>query len=168
MPLTYDSRLIARLLQQLRKSLLRGIKHTGRVIKETILRRVLARQHTGSAGATQRVGYKTIRKTYSIACYTVQVGSRNITLIIATHHLRRMVVSHNIDNIIRALRLVFTATRRKSRHRSQPIQDVCLRLFHILIFIILSIYRAPRTKEANPQITLYCKVIINSEKAGSC
>ena len=74
MPLTDDGRLITSLLQQLGERLLLGIEHAGRVIEETILRRMFTRQHTGSTRTTQRVGNKTIRKTNSVTCNAVEIG----------------------------------------------------------------------------------------------
>ena len=62
---------------------------------------MLTRNHTSTTRATQRVCDKTVCKTYPFIGYPIQVRGVHITLVIATHHLSRMVVCHNVDNIQR-------------------------------------------------------------------
>ena len=62
---------------------------------------MFTRKHTSTARATQRVCDKTVCKTYPVVSNPIQVGRIHITFVIATHHLSRMIVRHNIDNIQR-------------------------------------------------------------------
>ena len=61
---------------------------------------MLTGNHTGTAWTTQRISNKTIGKAYTIIGYTIQIRSLHITGIITTHHLSRMIIRHNIYNII--------------------------------------------------------------------
>ena len=67
---------------------------------------MLACNHTGTAGTTQRVCHKTVRKAHSLIDYAIQVGSFHVARIITAHHLCRMVIGHDIHNIILLLLLL--------------------------------------------------------------
>ncbi|CCZ37965.1 unknown [Bacteroides fragilis CAG:558] len=60
---------------------------------------MLACDHTSTAGTAQRVCNEGICKTHAVTGNTVEVRSFHITGIVAAHHLCRMVVRHNINNV---------------------------------------------------------------------
>lgn len=63
-------------------------------------------QHTGTTGTTQRVGHKTIGETYTFIGNPVQIGRFHVACVITAHHLRRMVIGHDIHNVVLLLFLL--------------------------------------------------------------
>ncbi len=99
MPFTYDSRGITRLLHQFGHGLLTAVKDAVLVVRKPILVAVLTCDHTGTTRAGERVGHKTVDKPHSVLSNTVQIGGLYITMIVARHHLCRMVISHDIQDV---------------------------------------------------------------------
>ena len=67
---------------------------------------MLACNHTGTAGTTQRVCHKTVREAHSLIGNAVQIGSFHIARIITAHHLCRMVIGHDVHNVVLLLFLL--------------------------------------------------------------
>ena len=63
-------------------------------------------QHAGTAGTTQRVCHKTVREAHSLIGNAVQIGSFHVARIITAHHLCRMVIGHDVHNIVLLLFLL--------------------------------------------------------------
>ena len=61
---------------------------------------MFAGEHTSTAGATERVGNKTVGETNAIASNAIEVGSFDVAYIVATHHLSCVVIGHDIDNVV--------------------------------------------------------------------
>ena len=100
-PLADDGRLIARLLEQLGHGLLGAVEHAGRVVREAVGVAVLARNHAGTAGTAQRVGHEAVGEAHAVGGNAVEVGRLDVATVVATHHLRRVVVSHDVDDVVR-------------------------------------------------------------------
>ena len=113
MPFADQCRLIAYLLQKLRKSLLGAVEHTSRIIIKLIRATMFARYHTGTARTAQGIRDKTLGKADTVGSDTVKIRSFHITSIITTHHLSGMIVRHYIDNIILSDILFFGLTCRR-------------------------------------------------------
>ena len=62
---------------------------------------MLARKHTGAAGAAQGIGDETVGETHALDGDAVEIGRRSVTRIVTAHHLRRMVVGHDIEDVHR-------------------------------------------------------------------
>ena len=105
-PLPDHRRLVTCLAQQLREGLLRAIKGV-LVIDKAILVAMLSRQHAGPAGSTDGIGHKTIGETNAILSDTVDVGCLDVTPIIGTQCLKRMVIRHDVEDVQRLLRGLF-------------------------------------------------------------
>ena len=105
-PLPDHRRLVTCLAQQLREGLLRAIKGV-LVIDKAILVAMLSRQHAGPAGSTDGIGHKTIGKTNTIPCDAVDVGGLDVTPVIGTQCLKRMVIRHDVEDVQRLLRGLF-------------------------------------------------------------
>ena len=101
MPFADDSRFVSGLLQQLGESLLRIVKDAGRVVVKTVFVGMLARKHTGAAGTAQGIGDETVGETHALDGDAVEIGRRSVTRIVTAHHLRRMVVGHDIEDVHR-------------------------------------------------------------------
>ena len=99
-PLADNGRLVARLLEQLGHGLLGAVEHAGRVVREAVGVAVLARNHAGTAGTTQRIGHKAVGEAHTIGGDAVEVGRFDVALVIAAHHLRRVVVGHDVDDVV--------------------------------------------------------------------
>ena len=99
-PLADNGRLVARLLEELGHGLLRAVEHAGRVVREAVGVAVLARNHAGTAGTTQRIGHKAVGEAHTIGGDAVEVGRFDVALVIAAHHLRRVVVGHDVDDVV--------------------------------------------------------------------
>ena len=63
-------------------------------------------KHTSPTGTTQRVGHKTVGKTHTFVCNPVQIGGFHIARVITAHHLRRMVIGHDVHNVVLLLLLL--------------------------------------------------------------
>ena len=98
-PFAHDSRLVTGLLQQFGHGLLRAVEPAGGIVGKTVFMTELAGNHASPAGTAQRVGHEAVGKPHAVAGDAVEIGSLDIAGIIATHHLSRMVVGHNIDDI---------------------------------------------------------------------
>lgn len=61
---------------------------------------VLTRQHTGTARSTERIGYKTVGELDTIVGDTVQIRCFDIPRIVTAHHLRRVVICHDIHDVV--------------------------------------------------------------------
>lgn len=72
---------------------------------------VLAGKHTRTARSAQRVSHKTVGKDYTIVGDTVQIRSFHKATSIAAHHLCRMVVGHDVHDIVLFGSLFLTAAR---------------------------------------------------------
>ena len=105
-PLPDHRRLVTCLAQQLREGLLRAIKGV-LVIDKAILVAMLSRQHAGPAGSTDGIGHKTIGETNTIPCDAVDVGGLDVTPVIGTQCLKRMVIRHDVEDVQRLLRGLF-------------------------------------------------------------
>ena len=99
-PLADNGRLVARLLEELGHGLLGAVEHAGRVVREAVGVAVLARNHAGTAGTTQRIGHKAVGEAHTIGGDAVEVGRFDVALVIAAHHLRRMVVGHDVNDVV--------------------------------------------------------------------
>ena len=61
---------------------------------------VFAGQHTGTARSAQGIGNKTVDETHAIISDPVQIRSLNIPCVVTAHHLSRMVISHDVNNVV--------------------------------------------------------------------
>ena len=102
-PLANECGLVARLLHQLRHSLLRTIEDAVLIVGKAIFVAVLTSEHTCTAGARQRIGYVGIDELDAVGCNTIQIGGGYVCVVIARHHLRRVVVGHDIDDVVALL-----------------------------------------------------------------
>ena len=101
-PLPDHRRLVTRLAQQLREGLLTAIKGM-RIVDKTILVAMLTCQHTGPTGSTDGIGHKTIGEPNAILGDAVDVRCLDVTPIVSTQCLKRMVVCHDIEDVQRLL-----------------------------------------------------------------
>ena len=69
------------------------------VVGETVLVGVLTREHAGATGSRQRVSDITVGEAHTVASDAVEVGSLHKTGVVARHHLRRVVIGHDIDDV---------------------------------------------------------------------
>ena len=99
-PLADDGRLVARLLEQLGHGLLGAVEHAGGVVREAVGVAVLARNHAGTAGAAQRVGHEAVGEAHTVGGDAVEVGRLDVAAVVAAHHLRRVVVGHDVDDVV--------------------------------------------------------------------
>ena len=113
-PLAHYGRLVPGLLQQLGHGLLRTVEHARGIIGETVGVAVLAGEHAGTARAAERVGNETVGKAHSVASNAVEVGGLDETAAIATHHLRRVVVGHDVNYVKRLCLLLGLLARCQS------------------------------------------------------
>ena len=113
-PLADDCSLVPGLLQQLGHGLLRTVEHARGIIGETVGVAVLAGEHAGTARAAERVGNETVGKAHSVASNAVEVGGLDETAAIATHHLRRVVVGHDVNYVKRLCLLLGLLARCQS------------------------------------------------------
>ena len=125
-PFADECRLVASGPKQFGHGLLGSVKDTMLIVGEPVLMAVLAREHAGPGRAAQRVGHKTLGKHHTLLCNTVEVGRGHRAVAIARHHLRRMVVCHDIDDIGALLSL------RPSRHEKGRCQGKCLHIGSVL------------------------------------
>ena len=105
-PLPDHRRLVTCLAQQLREGLLRAIKGV-LVVDKAILVAMLSRQHAGPAGSTDGIGHKTIGETNAIPCDTINIGCLDVTPVIGTQCLKRMVIRHDVEDVERLLGSLF-------------------------------------------------------------
>ena len=69
-------------------------------------------------GPLERVCHKTVGEAHAIVGYTVEIGSLHVPLVIAAHHLGRMVVGHYVHNVVGLLLLgLFLRRARRQRRR---------------------------------------------------
>ena len=99
-PLADDGRLVARLLEQLGHGLLGAVEHASSVVREAVGVAVLARKHAGTAGTAQRVSHEAVGEAHAVGGNAVEVGRLDVATVVATHHLSRVVVGHDIDNVV--------------------------------------------------------------------
>ena len=97
-PFTNHGCLVAILLEKFRESQLVTVKG-GRVVDESVGMTMLAGKHTSTARTTDRVGYKTIGKTYTFITDTVNVRGVDVALVIRTDGLIRVVIAHDVDDV---------------------------------------------------------------------
>ena len=105
-PLPDHRRLVTRLAQQFREGLLRAIEGM-RVVDEAILVAMLTRQHTGPTGSADGIGHETIGEPNAILSDTVDVGCLDVTPVVGTQCLKRMVIRHDVEDVQRLLRGLF-------------------------------------------------------------
>ncbi len=91
--------LITCTLQIFRERRLRSVEHIRFIRPESIGVAVLARQHACTRGAAERISHKRICEPHAICGNAVEIRSRDIARVVSAHHLRRVVIGHNIDNI---------------------------------------------------------------------
>ena len=103
MPFAEESSLIARALQHLGESGLRGVEHASGVVGKAVGVAVLAGEHTGATRSAERVGHITACESHTVLGNAVEIGCMHISLVVATHHLRRMVVGHDVHYVKRLL-----------------------------------------------------------------
>ena len=101
-PFAHNCSLIPGLLQQFGEGELRTVE-AGAVVDEAIGMAMLAREHTGAAGATDGVGYEAVGEAYALIGYAVNVGRFNVTLVVGTDGLVRVVVAHDEEDVHRLL-----------------------------------------------------------------
>ena len=103
MPLAHDGRLVAGPLEQFGEGLLRGVERRAEgVVGVAVGVGVLAREHAGAARTAQRVGHEAVGEAHPFAGDAVEVGRRGVAVVVAAHHLRRMVVGHDVEDVHRA------------------------------------------------------------------
>ena len=103
MPLAHDGRLVAGPLEQLGEGLLRAVERGAEgVVGVAVGVGVLAREHAGAARAAQRVGHEAVGEADALIGDAVEVGRRGVTVVVAAHHLRRVVVGHDVEDVHRA------------------------------------------------------------------
>ena len=145
MPFADDRRFVARPAQQLREGLLRTVEDTGRIVVETVLVRMLACEHAGAARAAQRIGHEAVCEADALGGYPVEVGCRGVAAVVTAHHLGRMVVGHDVEDIHRARRrlAVRAAGQRQRRQTAQP-QPIEVLFFHAVMNEWMKGRRTPR------------------------
>ena len=136
MPLADDGRLIAGRLEQLRKGLLRAVEDAGRVVEETVGARVFAREHAGAARAAQRVGHEAVREAHAVAGDAVQIRGLHVAGVVAAHHLGRVVVRHDVDDIgaVGTFRLLVAGRGSGQDARQQKSRLGIVPVSHVLSF----------------------------------
>ena len=78
-----------------------------RIVDEAILVAMLTRQHTGPTGSTDRIGHKTIGEPNAILGDAVDIRCLDVTPIVSTQCLKRMVIRHDVEDVQRLLRGLF-------------------------------------------------------------
>ena len=73
------------------------------VVGEAVFMAVLAREHAGAGGSGEGVGYETVDELHAVGGDAVEVWVLHIAVILARHHLRRVVVGHDVDDIVASL-----------------------------------------------------------------
>ena len=135
MPFAEQGSLVAGLLQQLWESLLGVVEHAGGVVGEAVGVAVFARHHACATGAAERVCHVAIGEAHTVGSDAVEVGCAHIAAVVATHHLRRVVVGHDVDNVQWFGLLGFGGgrqSRRCKRHHGDFARSVVgQQLFHV-------------------------------------
>ena len=99
-PFSEDGSLVAGFPEQLWESGLSTVEHAGSVVGEPVFMTMLTGEHASSAGTAKRVGNETIGENHAVAGNTVEIRSVSETLVVAAHHLRRMVVGHDVHYVV--------------------------------------------------------------------
>ena len=101
-PFTNHGSLISILLEKFWESQLVAIESSG-IVDESVGMAMLAGEHTGTAGATDGVGHEAVGEAHALVGYAVNIGRFNVTLVIGTDGLVRVVVAHDEENVHRLL-----------------------------------------------------------------
>ena len=100
MPLSNNGSLVTCSLQEFRHGLLRTVEHTGCIVGKAVGMTMLTGKHTARLGPLKELATKLFVKITTIVGDTVQIWSFHKVAPIATHHLCRMVIGHDIHDII--------------------------------------------------------------------
>ncbi len=101
-PLADERRLVSGTLEELGEGRLRAVEGgADGVVGVAVGVGVLARDHAGAAGAAERVGHEALREAHAVGGDAVEVGRRGVATIVAAHHLGRVVVGHDIEDVHR-------------------------------------------------------------------
>ena len=133
---------------------------------------MLARYHAGTTGARQRVGNEAIDEAHAILRNTIEVGSLNMRLIVARHHLRRMIVRHDIQDIGPLLSISNGGKKGKKRDPPHPPSrgseyscKMCFRCFHgcsLNISLPFTVYSLQLFRDFGISIFRYLDAAVNS------
>src|SRR6056297_333658 len=93
MPFSEDCCLISIFLKDFWKGLLRTVKGLA-IITQPIKMTVFSGQHDGTTGRTDRVGYKAVVKANTFIGNSIDIGSLDQSVIIATNCFFCMVITH--------------------------------------------------------------------------
>ena len=100
-PLSDDCGLVTSLLKQFRHGLLRAVEYASSIVGKSVGMAVLAGNHAGAAGTAQRVGDEAVGKSHAITSNAVEVWGLDKMASIATHHLCRVVIGHDVNYVKR-------------------------------------------------------------------
>ena len=105
--------------------LLRSIEG-GVVIQLTVLVAVLAREQAGTAWPRDGVGHIGISEDHPIVGNAIEIGRLDMTVVVATHHLPRVIVGHDVNNVQRFFicRSPATGTGGEQRHTRHGINNI--------------------------------------------
>ena len=70
-----------------------------RVVDEAILVAMFSRQHTSPTMSADRIGHEAIGETNAILRDAVNVGGLDITPVIGTQRLKRVVIRHDVEDV---------------------------------------------------------------------
>ena len=90
------------LLEKLRESQLVAIESRG-VVDESVGMAMLAGEHTSTARSTDGIGHKAVGKAHAFIPDTVDVRCVDVTLVVSTDGLIRVVIAHDVDDVHRLL-----------------------------------------------------------------
>ena len=99
-PFSDDGSLIARFLEEFGHGLLRAVEDAVFVVGESVFVGVLAGEHAGSGGSGERVGDVGVDELDSVGSDAVKVGRADVGFVVAAHHLRGVVIGHDIDDVV--------------------------------------------------------------------
>ena len=103
MPLTHDGSLVTCLLQEFGHRLLSTIEDAMLVVGKSIFVGMLTSEHTGARRTAQGVGNERACEFHPVLRDAVEVGSFDITTVVGREHLRRVVVCHDVDDVVALL-----------------------------------------------------------------
>ena len=102
-PFTDQRCLIAGFLEQLGHGLLRAVEDAVLVVGKSVFVGVLTGEHASTRGAAERVGDKRTGEFHTVLRHAVEVGGLDVAVIIGREHLRRVVVGHDVDDVVALL-----------------------------------------------------------------
>lgn len=131
MPFPDDGRFVSGLAEEFGEGLLRAVEHAGGVVVESVLVRMLPGEHAGAAGAAERVRHEAVREAHALFGDPVEIRGRGVAAVVAAHHLRRVVVGHDVEDVHRpAGRFGLSAAARQGGCR-ETAQNEAVVVFHI-------------------------------------